>query len=437
MQALTQRSIALAMLTAIGIAAAPVEGQPQREQHRERDGTRWTQAPDDADIVERLESLRADQPRRGEGPAYLGIRLAEPTQEVRAVLGLEDRPVVLVEEVIDDSPAQRADLEVYDIILEADGRGPIGVDELRAIMAGKSPGDPLELVVLRGGDEEVIEIESLASAARPGMRPRGDRRGRGERGPRLRFDQDGQAFAEFAVDQTAEDVLGLLESRGADLDEGTVDEIYEILEDMADDLIEVIEERGRANRELGGFGRALRDDAFDDIEDELGDEGLRLTRETERDLRDLLQELEEGLRAELGDRRQQRLRLFGPGGELVLPDDLSEMIDPRVRRFMNPEALERGMEDTREQFERAMSNVREDVERAMDQLREMQERTIRSSEDRLRSLDERLEDLEAHMDDVVQRLAGELDDVAASLSDQLDDLAERLDRLAEDPQEEH
>jgi len=72
-----------------------------------------------------------------------------------AVEGVNDNPIVA--EVIADSPAAEARLEVGDVILEVDGERTRDYDALTRILADHEPCDEVTLLIERDGDEEEIE----------------------------------------------------------------------------------------------------------------------------------------------------------------------------------------------------------------------------------------------------------------------------------------
>ncbi|MFG0314191.1 MAG: PDZ domain-containing protein [Phycisphaerales bacterium] len=97
----------------------------------------------------------ASQPK-----VMLGINLTEPSDAVRKQLKLgDDQQAIFVEKVIDGLPAKKAGLEAYDVIVSIDGSEYANGELLRKVLREKSPGDPLKLVVLRGGDTVKIKAE--------------------------------------------------------------------------------------------------------------------------------------------------------------------------------------------------------------------------------------------------------------------------------------
>jgi serine protease Do len=90
--------------------------------------------------------------------AWLGAYGLEPMdREVAAFLKLASQSGAVVSDVLEGSPAEKAGLKAHDIILSIDGK-PLPrfqpdrevVDYVDRLIAGRRPGDPITLTVLRG-----------------------------------------------------------------------------------------------------------------------------------------------------------------------------------------------------------------------------------------------------------------------------------------------
>ena len=81
---------------------------------------------------------------------YIGIQFEELTPELASGLGLkEDTKGISVVEVMEDSPAEKAGLKRYDVIIEFEGK-PVGKsNEFRNRVAMLNPGTKVEMVILR------------------------------------------------------------------------------------------------------------------------------------------------------------------------------------------------------------------------------------------------------------------------------------------------
>ena len=124
---------------------------------------------------------RAREPERRERPAaaparpaaYLGVKVVETPEATRKLLGLKEGEGLLVEEVVKDSPAEKAGVRKEDILLAING-DKVGdpemvVDDIR----GRKAGDTLELSILREGEKKSVKA---VLAARPAERAAGPER---------------------------------------------------------------------------------------------------------------------------------------------------------------------------------------------------------------------------------------------------------------------
>lgn len=98
---------------------------------------------------------------------YLGVSMADLTPDQRRTLGLAPDQGVLIERVVEDSPASRAGLRAGDIVLAINGREVTGgMNRLRNLIALSPPGSEVSVRVLRDGQtlDRSARVEDLASA---------------------------------------------------------------------------------------------------------------------------------------------------------------------------------------------------------------------------------------------------------------------------------
>lgn len=122
------------------------------------DGGLYLALPVDAPLLAAIDALgRGDAPRR----PRLGIAVAPASaaKRLRAAVGLEERDGLLVRDVADDSPAQRAGLRRGDLIVAVGGTEPTGPDDLHATLASHDPSRPLAISVVRGVEELDLEVD--------------------------------------------------------------------------------------------------------------------------------------------------------------------------------------------------------------------------------------------------------------------------------------
>ena len=114
---------------------------------------------------------RADALARGESPASprLGVAIAPGhlARRLRRSVGLPDTDGLLIREVMDDSPADRAGLAQGDLIVAAGGQPVRTPDDLYDALRAAQSGS-IQLKVVRGTDERTIEV-SFAGNGQPGQ----------------------------------------------------------------------------------------------------------------------------------------------------------------------------------------------------------------------------------------------------------------------------
>jgi serine protease Do len=113
--------------------------------------------------------------------AFLGVQMGALTEQLGRYFGAPDGEGVLVNEVVDDSPAARAGIEAGDVILRANDRAINGPDDVRNALRKADPGDKLSVTVLRDHAERLFDV-TLGDPPRD-RQPRLLRRGFREGGP--------------------------------------------------------------------------------------------------------------------------------------------------------------------------------------------------------------------------------------------------------------
>ena len=97
--------------------------------------------------------------------AYLGVELVNLNEPLRAHFGVPEGSGVLVSNVVDDSPAARAGVQVGDIITRFDGDDVTSSRKLTTMVRKAEAGDPADLEIWRDGKVETV---STTLDERPG-----------------------------------------------------------------------------------------------------------------------------------------------------------------------------------------------------------------------------------------------------------------------------
>jgi serine protease Do len=98
----------------------------------------------------------ADAGKKDHG--YMGVYMQKLSPDVREGLDIDVQRGVLVSGVQSDSPAEKAGLEDGDVIIEVAGRSVHNPDDLRDLVWDMSPGDQVEVLVIRDGDRRKIGL---------------------------------------------------------------------------------------------------------------------------------------------------------------------------------------------------------------------------------------------------------------------------------------
>jgi serine protease Do len=103
--------------------------------------------------------------------AYLGVLPQDLDQTMADYYGLDRPQGVLVAQVNDDTPAQKAGLEDGDIILTVDGEKIRNASDLRNTISLSDVGEKVELRIIRDGKEKKLQVK-LDALPEPGSPPR-------------------------------------------------------------------------------------------------------------------------------------------------------------------------------------------------------------------------------------------------------------------------
>jgi len=89
---------------------------------------------------------------------WLGVMIGEVTSDVAEALGLEEGEGAIITEVLDDSPAQKAGLKPFDVVVEFNGQKVEGVRDLQMKVGNTKPGTKITLGIIREGKKMNIKV---------------------------------------------------------------------------------------------------------------------------------------------------------------------------------------------------------------------------------------------------------------------------------------
>src|SRR5215475_2901447 len=149
---------------------------------------------------------------------YLGLTPVSLTPELREGLGLGDLQGVVVADVSNNFPAERAGIRPYDVVTHFNGRPVAQADDFFACVANAAPQQRVELTVVRGGQPmkfyPMLEQRVMDVAANsPKVRPASDKKGQagGQNGLLLGFsvrENTPEVLRELHVNKMSDDVTG-------------------------------------------------------------------------------------------------------------------------------------------------------------------------------------------------------------------------------------
>jgi serine protease Do len=99
---------------------------------------------------------------------YMGVGLRDVDQDLERSLQLPVDHGAVVQDITRGSPADRAGLRPYDVIVSLDERPIANDDQLIREIAGRTPGTPARLQLVRDGHQESVTVKLTERPARDG-----------------------------------------------------------------------------------------------------------------------------------------------------------------------------------------------------------------------------------------------------------------------------
>ena len=89
---------------------------------------------------------------------WLGVYVTDIDEGIMEKMGAESGNGVLISDVVEDSPAEQAGLDVDDVIISFDGKEVKGVSQFIRLVGGTEPGDEVEVKVVRDKEEKIVSV---------------------------------------------------------------------------------------------------------------------------------------------------------------------------------------------------------------------------------------------------------------------------------------
>lgn len=116
------------------------------------------QDPDQRNAADMPDDPAPNRQQRDDGRAFLGVRVSEVPEMLAAQLELPEGAGVVVELILNDSPAQKVGLQKHDVLMEFAGKPLSSHDDLSQIITTHQPGDEVVVKYLRKGKVESLKV---------------------------------------------------------------------------------------------------------------------------------------------------------------------------------------------------------------------------------------------------------------------------------------
>lgn len=90
---------------------------------------------------------------------YLGVGIQDLNDQLGDYFGVKDGDGVLITEVMEDSPAEKAGLKAGDVIVGADDEDITDSEDIFDVLSDKEDGDTVSITYLRRGDKHTVPVE--------------------------------------------------------------------------------------------------------------------------------------------------------------------------------------------------------------------------------------------------------------------------------------
>jgi serine protease Do len=90
---------------------------------------------------------------------WLGVQIQSLDEDLATGLGLDSKRGVVINDLTNGGPAERAGLKHGDVILKFNGDAVKDADHLQSLVAAQDPGKPAELGVRRDGKDMTVKVD--------------------------------------------------------------------------------------------------------------------------------------------------------------------------------------------------------------------------------------------------------------------------------------
>ena len=90
---------------------------------------------------------------------YLGVAVRPVTPEAAEAAGLKDQKGVVIDSVVEGSPAEKAGVQKGDVIVAVDDQSVTAPQELTRRIVGTAPGTRVQISLIRKGKSLQLPVE--------------------------------------------------------------------------------------------------------------------------------------------------------------------------------------------------------------------------------------------------------------------------------------
>ncbi len=102
----------------------------------------------------------------GDDAGFLGVSVQELTPSLREVLGLEEASGILINQVVEESPAEEAGIQVGDVLIRLNDKVLDSPKTLSQLVGAMRPGDRASVDLIRKGKKRSVDVTIGARPAR-------------------------------------------------------------------------------------------------------------------------------------------------------------------------------------------------------------------------------------------------------------------------------
>lgn len=101
---------------------------------------------------------------------WLGVSVQELTPSLRETMKVGNRTGLLITDVVEDSPADDANLRDEDVLLSFDGKAVEKADDFTQLVRNTAPDKKVKVKIMRNGEERELEVTVGARRSEPSAR---------------------------------------------------------------------------------------------------------------------------------------------------------------------------------------------------------------------------------------------------------------------------